>query len=637
MYFPYYLHPVENTNCMRKIFLCLGLLFALTSQAQTKKNVDSKIDKVTVFLQGAQVERSGKTSLAAGKYELVFGNISPMIDKQSIQVKAGDGITVLSVNHQQNFLKEQNKQEEIKSIETDKELLQDKIDAYKNTLHVFEQEEKLMVQNQHIGGSATTLKATELKDAADFQRIRLTEIYQKQAETNRIIRKMDEDMAKLNMQLAELNSLKDKTTSEIHVTVNAKETSNTLFSLTYLVKETGWYPTYDIRVKDISSPITLQYKANVHQQSGEDWKEVKLFLSNGNPSESGSKPVLNPWYLGYGYTYQPVSNSILGYQNARTISGIITDETGSPLPGASVTLRLTRTGVSADNNGQFRILAKPGDVLVVTGAGLMSPEVQLGNISSITIPVKRNVITGAEVVVTALGNGDSWGNSGYSYSSPIKKKREETAPVTTTIYQPTTTIYEIKDPYTILNDGKMYMVDIDGYEVDAQYEYYAAPKLEPFAFLTAHITDWQELNLLSGEANLFFEGTFLGKSELNMTNAGDTLNISLGRDKGVTVQRKLLKEYSARKFMGSNKTDTRQYEILVRNNKAQPITMQIEDQLPVSTQKEIEIQNTKYPGASLDDDTKILTWKFTLESKKENKINFSYEVKYPRDKTLVLE
>lgn len=624
---------------MKKIILGLGLLCALTSLAQTKKTIDSKIEKVTVFLQGAQVERSAKTNLAPGKYELVFTNISPLIDKQSIQVKASDGITVLSVIHQQNFLKEQNKQDEIKNIESDKELLQDKIDASKNTLRVFEQEEKLIVQNQQIGGTTTTLKATELKDAADFQRARLIEIYQKQAETNRTIRKQEEEMSKLNRQLIELNQLTGKTSSEIHVTVNAKETSNPGFALTYLVKETGWYPTYDVRVKDISSPILLQYKANVHQQSGEDWKDVKLFLSNGNPSESGSKPVISPWYLGYGYTYQPVSNTILPYTSPRTITGTVIDETGAQIPGTSVMIKGTRTGTSADNNGHFSLLGKPGDVLVVSGAGLTTTEVALNNTSSIVIPVKRNVIVGTEVVVTALGysSGDTWGSSGYSYNAPNKRKREESAPVTTAIYQPTTTIYEIKEPYSILNDGKMYVVDIDGYEVDAQYEYYAAPKLEPFAFLTAHITDWQELNLLTGEANLFFEGTFLGKSELNMANASDTLDISLGRDKGVTVQRKMVKEFSARKFMGSNKTDTRQYEIIVRNNKGQAINMQVEDHLPISSQKEIEVQNTKYPGATLDDDTKIVTWKFSLEPKKENKINFSYEVKYPREKTLILE
>jgi hypothetical protein len=627
---------------MRQIAALIGIVLCLQLSAQTKKNIDSKIEKVTVFLEGAQVQRSAKTSLAPGKFELVFTNISPSIDKQSIQVKADGSITVLSVIHQQNFLKEQQKQDEIKEIEAQKETQIEKIALQKNILNVYKQEENILIKNQQIGGANNGLKAIDLKDAADFQRSRLTEVYQKQMETDRAIKKMEIELGKMNRQLNELNQKADISTSEIHVTVNAKEITNSNFTITYLVKQSGWFPTYDIRVKDISSPINLQYKANVSQSSGEDWKDVKLFLSTGNPHEDGTKPVISPWYLKYVYAYQPRPNTIQSTYSNGTVTGTVTDEKGDPLPGASITIKGSRTGVSADNNGQYRLLAKPGDVIVVSGAGLEPTEATIGYGGSVNIAVKRLVISGTEVLVTAMGVSDGWGSypsSGYSSFEPrnYRKKKEETAINTTTSYQPTTTVYEIDDPYTIFNDGKNYMVDIDGYEVDAKYEYYAAPKLEPDAFLTAKIVDWQELNLLPGEANLFFEGTFLGKSLLDAANAGDTLNLSLGKDKGVVVKRTLLKDFSSKRFIGSNKTDIRQYEIVVRNNKQQPVSIIIEDQFPVSTQKEIEVQDRKYDGAKLDDDTQKLTWQMTVDIKKENKVNFKYEVKYPKDKVLQLD
>jgi hypothetical protein len=633
-------HPVSKSIVMKQIATLIGVVLYIQLSAQTKKNVESKIEKVTVFLEGAQVQRSSKTSLAAGKFELVFTNISPSIDKKSIQVKADDNITVLSVIHQQNFLKEQQKQEEMKEIETQKETQLEKIALQKNILNVYKQEETMLIKNQQIGGANNGLKAPDLKEAADFQRSRLTEVYQKQMETDRAIKKMENELGKMNKQLVELNQKADISTSEIHVTVVSKETTNSNFIITYLVKQSGWFPTYDIRVKDISSPINLQYKANVFQNSGEDWKDVKLFLSTGNPNENGTKPVISPWYLKYVYAYQPRPNTIQSTYSNGTVNGTITDEKGDPLPGASVTIKGSRTGVSADNNGQFRLLAKPGDIITVTGAGLEPTEATIGNGGSVNISVKRLVIVGTEVVVTALGDG--WGSySGSSYSTndnkSYKKKKEETAINTTISYQPTTTVYEIDDPYTILYDGKNYMVDIDGYEVDAKYEYYAAPKIEADAYLTAKIVDWQELNLLPGEANLFFEGTFLGKSFLDVANAGDTLNLSLGKDKGVVVKRTLLKDFSSKRFIGSNKTDTRQYEIVVRNNKQQAVSIIIEDQFPVSTQKEIEVQDRKYEGAKLDDDTQKLTWQMTVNTKKENKVNFKYEVKYPKDKVLQLD
>ena len=118
-----------------------------------------------------------------------------------------------------------------------------------------------------------------------------------------------------------------------------KKSRNSNFTITYLVKQSGWFPTYDIRVKDISSPINLQYKANVFQSSGEDWKDVKLFLSTGNPNENGTKPVISPWYLKYVYAYQASPNTIQATYATGTVTGRITDEKGDPLPGASVSIK----------------------------------------------------------------------------------------------------------------------------------------------------------------------------------------------------------------------------------------------------------------------------------------------------------
>lgn len=628
---------------MRQLLFIYGLLLCGQLPAQTKKNVESRIEKVTVFLEGAQTQRSAAVNLGPGKHELVFTNISPAIDKQSIQVKAEGAITVLSVIHQQNFLKEQQKQEEIKEIESRKENLLEKITLQKNIGNVFKQEEALLVKNQQIGGANTGLKAADLKDAADFQRNRLTELYQKQMETERSLKKMETELGKLNDQLAELNQESDISTSEIHVTVNAKETGNSRFILTYLVKKSGWYPTYDIRVKDISSPIELQYKANVFQQSGEDWKDVKLFLSTGNPNQNGTRPLISPWFLKYYYAAQPIlirgSNTIQAEYRPATISGTVRDERGNPVSGASIMAKGTPNGTTADANGLFSFNLPAGNnTLVISAIGMETTEIA-ANSAFLNITLSENSKSMQEVVVvgygTSSGDYDGYGSPGASGN--IRKKKEQTAIGTSTVYQPTTTVYEIDDPYTIMNDGKTYTVDIDGYEMKARYQYFAAPKLEPDAFLTAKIADWQELNLLPGEANLFFEGTFLGKSLLDVINAGDTLNLSLGRDKGVQIKRTLLKEYSSRRFIGSNKTDTRQYEILVRNNKQQPVSIVIEDQFPISTQKEIEVQDRKYEGAKLDDDTQKISWQISLDPKKESRLSFKYEVKYPKEKVLQLD
>ena len=211
---------------MRQLLFSLlpGFLFFYANSQ--KETIQSKIEKVTVFMKGAQVERSARQNLTAGKYNIVFDGISPKIEKQSIQLNAEGKLTILSVTHQVNFLKEQQVQEEIKQIESQKAFLLDKIDMEKNMQNVYKQEEQMIIKNQSIKGDNATLKASELKEAVDFQRQRLTEIYQKLQENDHNLKKMDTDLQKFNKQLTELNQKKDLSTSEIIVAIDVKEANS---------------------------------------------------------------------------------------------------------------------------------------------------------------------------------------------------------------------------------------------------------------------------------------------------------------------------------------------------------------------------------------------------------------------------
>ncbi|MBC7873499.1 MAG: TonB-dependent receptor plug domain-containing protein, partial [Ferruginibacter sp.] len=93
----------------------------------------------------------------------------------------------------------------------------------------------------------------------------------------------------------------------------------------------------------------------------------------------------------------------LAFSQDRTITGSVKDAAGAPVPGASIRIKGTRTGTAADNNGQFRIMAKSGDVILVTATGIDPEEVVVGASNAISVTVKNSVSTGQEVVVTALG------------------------------------------------------------------------------------------------------------------------------------------------------------------------------------------------------------------------------------------
>ncbi|NBP69499.1 MAG: mucoidy inhibitor MuiA family protein [Cytophagia bacterium] len=211
---------------------------------------------------------------------------------------------------------------------------------------------------------------------------------------------------------------------------------------------------------------------------------------------------------------------------------------------------------------------------------------------------------------------------------------ESVAGFVNTIQTSLNTEFAIGLPYTVSSANKPTMVDIRSYEMKATYVYSVAPKLDKDAFLLAKAVGWEDFSLLPGEANIFFEGTFVSTSFIDPNSIKDTLAISLGRDKRVMVKREKLKDFSSRKTIGSNQRDTYTFEISVRNTKSEAIQLIIEDQLPVSMNSQIEITSLDNGGARYNKETGKLTWDVNLQPNETKKFQFKYEVKYPKDKQI---
>ena len=135
---------------------------------------------------------------------------------------------------------------------------------------------------------------------------------------------------------------------------------------------------------------------------------------------------------------------------------------------------------------------------------------------------------------------------------------------------------------------------------------------------------------MDGEVNLFYEGTYTGKTAFSLADAEDTLNLSLGHDKGITINRTLVKDFSKKQMLSDKKSVSTGYDITIRNNKKFPINITVEDQIPISTDKDITIENTAFDGGKLDETTGKVTWKVNAEPTKEKKLNISYTLKYPK-------
>ncbi len=238
------------------------------------------------------------------------------------------------------------------------------------------------------------------------------------------------------------------------------------------------------------------------------------------------------------------------------------------------------------------------------------------------------------------------GSGGAERSRPAAKSEDvtlemvEEAPAqymsefVNTVQTTLNTEFQIALPYTVESSTKPTMVDIRNHEMKADYVYSVVPKLDGDAFLMAKALGWEDFNLLPGEANIFFEGTFVGKTFIDPNSIKDTLSVSLGRDKRIVVKREELKDLTSKKLIGTNQREEHTWEISVRNTKSDPIKITIEDQLPITRNSQIEVTPVDKGNAKFDSVTGKLTWTLAIQPNETKKVAYKYELKYPKDKQI---
>jgi uncharacterized protein (TIGR02231 family) len=194
------------------------------------------------------------------------------------------------------------------------------------------------------------------------------------------------------------------------------------------------------------------------------------------------------------------------------------------------------------------------------------------------------------------------------------------------------TTFDIAIPYDIASNGKPHSVSLKEYTHPATYSYIAIPRIDPNVYLMAELTDYEKLNLLPGTANVMFENMLVGKTYINPNDATDTLKMSMGRDKMISIKRDKINDLSQTKILGSSKKQSLVYEITIKNNKKNGVTLSLQDQIPIATDKSMEITLDDHSGADVEKETGLLKWNVTVPAGTTQKIRFGYSVKYPKDK-----
>ena len=385
MKYPYICDITLKRLTMKRLRLglwaCFCLCAATTLMGQNK--VKTTAEKVTLFIDGAQVTRTKQVDIPAGNSTLIFTGLSPYMDAQSMQVSAKGKLTVTAVNRQYNYIdslavseKQQSLQKELKKIEKQQK-------EQNAELGLINAEYEMLKTNCSVNNKNTATSLATIKEVNQYYSGQLKTLKTKELAINEQIAELAIKQGQLNSELAQLSGKSLTPMSEIVVNVNAPAACKATFTLNYYVKNAGWFPSYDVRSGSLAEPISIIYKANIFQNTKEEWKNVELSLSSSNPSTGSVAPTLSTYWLDYGLA-APRYNLNL---NGNTVSGIVLDNERTPVIGATVTIPGTTIGAITDINGKYSITIPNGQNKLqfsYIGYQTQTRDIQ-GNIMNVTL------------------------------------------------------------------------------------------------------------------------------------------------------------------------------------------------------------------------------------------------------------
>lgn len=516
--------------------------------AQEQKEITTVISSAILFPDRAQLFHTGEVPIGPGVTILKIKGLSPGIITETMQVEGVGDFMIMSVNQQVNYLDNTRESEEVTALRLKIKVLTEKIEDETTAMEILREKEAFLVANRLISSREQGVNAAEFKLLTDQYVSGIESVRSGILKKTRVVRDLREEKSKLENQLAGAVNRSKMPGNELMITLSSTKSLTAKLSFSYLVMNAGWFPSYDIRVSGTDAPASIFYKANAWQNTGLDWKNIRLGFSSSSPSLSGVMPVLYPWFINF-------------YQ---------------------------------ENNIRVRGMA------------------------SKSAPVSM-MADRAEMEVMEMDMEEAY------------------APPVTITEGATNFTFNLETKQSISSDGRPVVIELQRLSADAIYKYEAIPKLREKVYLTAGISDWESLNLIDGEANIYFGNAFTGKSFISRSQLSDTLTISLGQDAGIIIKREKRTDYEATRMIGSNRVDTRSYLITVKNNRKNSIDISLTDQVPLSQNSQIVVEPTELSGGTIDRVKGKVKWNFNLGPNQSREIIITYTVKYPKNQKVILE
>lgn len=629
--------------------MAVALMLVTAANGENKK-VTANIKHVTVFTNGAQVERTHSVNLTAGEQVITFTGLSPYTDVKSMQIKARGKLTVLGVNYRTTYPDSMQQVKQLREAEQKVKQTADKERELKAQLEVVNAQLELLKTNCSTGNRTVVTPLVNIKELNNYYAQETLELKKKAVAIDQELAVLAEKREQQEKTADSVAHLKMKAFTEADLKLQVPQAGKVEFELSYYVRNAGWYPTYDLRSEGLDQPLQLSYKANMFQNTKEEWKNIPVTLSSANPNRSNIAPELRTYWIDYGKQAPRYDNesAVEG-----SVTGVVLDEEGEPLIGCSVMVTGTSLGTVTDVNGRYSIALPRGkNQLKFAYVGYLT---QTHNVNNSTLNVRMKEDTAALQEVVVVGYGVSKPGKGKVSRKQedaamaldgkvpgiaVSKEKEMPESELITVNEQKAQFgyeFDIRQPLTLSSDGKTTTTEIARYQLPATYQYLGIPRADKDAFLVADATDWQQHNLLEGEANVYFENSFVGKTILDPMVTSDTLHFSLGRDNGIRIQRTKVADRSTRRLLASNQKQNMTWRITVKNSRKEAVSLTLQDQIPVSQNSNITVTTEELSGGQLDKSTGIVVWQLKLQPNEQREFIVQYRVKYPKNRRLVVE
>lgn len=540
---------------VRMMLLPVALLLSVVA-AMAQKHT-ARIESVTVYTRGALVQRSQAVQLGNGEQTVTFTGMSPYMDSRSLQVRATGRLTVLGVSQHTARPDSAAHATRLRQAEAALTAVDRRLQQVRDEQEVVEAQRELLKTNCSVGSRTVATPLAGIRELNAYYGQEMLSLKRRTQELTAQLESLNEERTQKARVRDSLASVRLQTVTEVDVKVSTTQAGRATFSICYYVDRASWYPSYDVRSEGTQQPLLLSYKANIRQNSGEQWQGVRVVLSSASPNRSNTAPQIGTYWL----DFEP--EQVTSYSRRRSAA----------------------RGVAA-------------------------------------APMAMAEMRVAEDVAMA---------------EDVEEEEESTVQAVTQRQAPFGYEFAIEAPLTLPADNSVVTTELARHELPATYIYKGYPKHDSQAFLVADATGWQQLNLLQGQATVFFDNAYVGKSNLDPTVSSDTLRFSLGRDPGITLQRTKIADTSTRRFLGSNQEQTMAWRITVKNLRQQPVSLMVYDQVPVARSRDINVSVEQLSNGLLDSDTGVVTWMLNLQPGEQRELLLEYKVKYPKNRRLTIE